>query len=39
MAVAAPVIAQAMGEWVELGGGNSGIVGDPSHSFRLPSGR
>lgn len=31
MAVAAPVIAREMSEWVKLGGGNSGIVGNSAH--------
>lgn len=33
MAVAAPVIAAEMADWVRLGGGNSGIVGDPNHTY------
>lgn len=31
--VAAPVILQEMEDWVSLGGGNSGIVGDPNHDY------
>lgn len=33
MGIAAPVIEQEMADWVALGGGNSGIVGDANHSF------
>lgn len=33
MATAAPVIVEEMNDWVALGGGNSGIVGDPSHAY------
>lgn len=33
MAIAAPVIAAEMADWVKLGGGNSGIVGDPAHTY------
>lgn len=33
MGIAAPVIVEEMREWVNLGGGNSGIVGDAGHSF------
>ena len=33
MAVAAPVIVQEMSEWVRLGGGNSGIVGNGAHTY------
>lgn len=33
MTVAAPVITQEMAEWTALGGGNSGIVGDPNHTY------
>lgn len=31
--VAAPVIEQEMADWVVLGGGNSGIVGNPAHTY------
>jgi len=31
MAIAAPVIVQEMSEWVRLGGGNAGIVGNAAH--------
>ena len=33
MGVVAPVIVEEMNEWTAIGGGNSGIVGDPSHSY------
>lgn len=33
MGVAAPVIVAEMADWVALGGGNSGIVGDPNHQY------
>lgn len=33
MGIAAPVIVAEMNDWVALGGGNSGIVGDANHSF------
>lgn len=33
MGIAAPVIVAEMAEWVALGGGNSGIVGDRNHSY------
>ncbi len=33
MGIAAPVIVSEMADWVALGGGNSGIVGDAAHSF------
>jgi hypothetical protein len=33
MGYASPAIVQTMREWVNLGGGNSGIVGDATHSF------
>jgi hypothetical protein len=33
MGIAAPIISSEMNEWVALGGGNSGIVGDANHSF------
>lgn len=33
MGTAAPVIVAEMADWVALGGGNSGIVGDANHSF------
>jgi len=33
MGIAAPVITAEMNDWVALGGGNSGIVGDAAHSF------
>ena len=33
MGTAAPIIVQEMKDWVSLGGGNSGIVGDAHHSF------
>jgi hypothetical protein len=33
MGVPAPVVVAEMAEWVGLGGGNSGIVGDAAHSF------
>lgn len=32
-AVAAPVIQSEMSDWVALGGGNSGIVGDQNHDY------
>lgn len=32
-AVAAPIIEAEMADWVALGGGNSGIVGDQSHDY------
>lgn len=32
-AVAAPVIEAEMADWVALGGGNSGIVGDQNHTY------
>lgn len=31
--IAAPVIEAEMADWVSLGGGNSGIVGDSNHSY------
>lgn len=33
MGVAAPVIQTEMNEWVALGGGNSGIVGNSAHTY------
>lgn len=33
MAIAAPVILEEMKDWVALGGGNSGIVGDKNHTY------
>lgn len=33
MGVAAPVISTEMAEWVKLGGGNSGIVGNAAHDY------
>lgn len=31
--VAAPVIEQEMADWIALGGGNSGIIGNPAHTY------
>lgn len=33
MGIAAPIISAEMNDWTSLGGGNSGIVGDATHSF------
>lgn len=33
MGVPAPVISAEMSDWVNLGGGNLGIVGDPNHTY------
>lgn len=33
MGIAAPVITAEMAEWVALGGGNSGIVGNAAHTY------
>ena len=33
MTIAAPVIVAEMADWTKLGGGNSGIIGDTSHSY------